>query len=192
MIMQDRIQKAAEKNCSAIDPDNVDAFSEKNQNGIGATKNDSILFVKFLADEAHSRGMGIALKNSLEILPDVSSIVDLAVNEQCMSFNECGNYTKFLAAGKPVVNIEYPQDVKPDRRRAVKPDDQISFKKEDADARCTKWLGLHLHNLATTLKGYPTISCGVSRCVLNGTGANPLPAVPSGGPLPVPAGCRDA
>jgi hypothetical protein len=79
--MQDRIDKVAKKHCSAIDPDNVDAFSEENQNGIGATADDSKLFIQFLADEAHSRGMGVGLKNAIDLLPSVSSIVDFAVNE---------------------------------------------------------------------------------------------------------------
>jgi hypothetical protein len=182
-IMQDRIDKAAKKHCSAIDPDNVDAFSE-NQNGIGATVKDSISFIQFLADEAHSRGMGIGLKNAIDLLPNVSSKVDFAVNEQCMQHEECDKYTDFLKAGHPVVNIEYPagpEDTNVER----------SFAEAEADARCTAWQGLGLPKLATTLKGYPTISCGVSRCVSDAGVGKALPAVPSSGPLPIPDGCVD-
>ncbi|KAE9365210.1 glycoside hydrolase family 114 protein [Stipitochalara longipes BDJ] len=181
-IMQDRIAKAHQKNCSAIDPDNIDAYG--NQNGIGATMNDSISFMQFLADESHSRGMGIGLKNSLEILDSVSSIIDFAVNEECVKYGECDSYTSFLATGAPVVNIEYPNNEDPDV--------QHSFNKSEADSRCSTWKSLGLPSLATTLKGYPTVTCGVSRCILDANGnSGELPPVPAGGPLPIPSGCVD-
>lgn len=83
-IMQHRIQHAKDRNCSAIDPDNIDGYT--NPNGIGATDADTIDYMKFLSREARSRGMGLALKNSIGIVPNVSSYVDLAVNEQCIQY----------------------------------------------------------------------------------------------------------
>lgn len=53
--------------------------------------------------------MKIGLKNSLDILNDVSSIVDFAVNEQCAQLGECQVYANFIALNKPVFQIEYPQ-----------------------------------------------------------------------------------
>ena len=181
-IMQDRIERAAQKKCSAIDPDNIDAYG--NNNGIGATESDSISFMQFLANEAHSRGMGIGLKNSLEIFDSVSSIIDFAVNEECVKYSECNTYTNFLASRAPVVNIEYPTDEDPNV--------QTSFNSSEADSRCTAWKALGMPSLATTLKGYPTVTCGVSRCILDASGnSGELPQVPVGGPLPIPVGCVD-
>jgi hypothetical protein len=57
--------------------------------------------------EAAKYGMAIGLKNSLDIIPSVIDIVQFAVNEECVSNNECNRYDSFLAAGKPVFHIEY-------------------------------------------------------------------------------------
>ena len=128
--------------------------------------------------------MGIGLKNSVEILDNVSSIIDFAVNEECVKFQECDAYAKFLATGAPVINIEYPTN----ETDAV----ETSFNQSEADTRCSDWKALGMPSLATTLKGYPTITCGVSRCILDANNNSAaLPAVPVGGPLPIPAGCVD-
>jgi hypothetical protein len=52
--------------------------------------------------------MKIGLKNSLDIVDTVAPYMDFAVNEQCAQLNECAAYDRFLASGKPVFRIEYP------------------------------------------------------------------------------------
>jgi hypothetical protein len=52
--------------------------------------------------------MKIGLKNSLDIVNNLASTVDFAVNEQCAQLGECQAYTQFLALNKPVFHIEYP------------------------------------------------------------------------------------
>ncbi|KAH9205975.1 hypothetical protein DL95DRAFT_79796 [Leptodontidium sp. 2 PMI_412] len=47
----------------------------------------------------------------MDILPDVTPIIQFAVNEQCAAFGECNCCGAFLAAGKPVFHIEYPPSV---------------------------------------------------------------------------------
>lgn len=105
-IMAARLQLAADKGCNAVDPDNVDAFN--NENGIGMTQADSADFVKFLATEAHKRGMSIGLKNAGDIIPQVINDVDFQVNEECVKFNEGPVFEAFIKANKPVFHIEYP------------------------------------------------------------------------------------
>jgi hypothetical protein len=58
--------------------------------------------------EAAKYNMRIGLKNSLDVLNDVSSIIDFAVNEQCAQQGECQAYDNFVALNKPVFHIEYP------------------------------------------------------------------------------------
>jgi hypothetical protein len=65
--------------------------------------------MRFLRTEALKYNMQIGLKNSLDILADVSTFVDFAVNEQCAQLGECQTYANFLALNKPVFHIEYPQ-----------------------------------------------------------------------------------
>jgi len=105
-VMKGRIDQAAEKGCDAVDPDNMDGYS--NNNGLGLTQQDSTNFQNKMGDYAHSLGMAIGLKNAEDILGSVN--VDFAVNEQCLETGRCTWYDNLLAAGKPVYHIEYTDD----------------------------------------------------------------------------------
>lgn len=107
--MKKRLDLAVQKNCDAVDPDNIDAY--ENDNGLGLTTKDAINYVAFLGIESHSRGLACGLKNGGQIVPKVLSMVEFEVNEQCVQFNECNKYSGFIAAGKPVFHIEYPSDM---------------------------------------------------------------------------------
>ncbi|KAB8302391.1 hypothetical protein EYC80_005813 [Monilinia laxa] len=107
-IMLSRLDMAVNQSCDAVDPDNVDGYS--NDNGLGLTEDDSIDFMQWLAAEAHGRGMGIGLKNAGEIIDQVLDNVQFAVNEQCVQYQECDTWQVFIDHGKPVFNIEYPKD----------------------------------------------------------------------------------
>jgi hypothetical protein len=65
--------------------------------------------MRFLRTEAGKYNMKIGLKNSLDILADISPFIDFAVNEQCAALGECQTYANFIALNKPVFQIEYPQ-----------------------------------------------------------------------------------
>lgn len=104
-IMKKRITLAKQKGCDAVDPDNVDG--SENDTGFPLTKTDSINFLRFLAIEAHQKNLGIGLKNGMLYLPQVGSLFDFAINEQCHEYNECKTYAAFTKAKKPVYNLEY-------------------------------------------------------------------------------------
>ena len=99
-IMSKRIKLAASKGCDAVDPDNVDGYS--NKNGLGLTKDDQINYIKFLAQEASASGLRIGLKNAGDLISSVLGVVHFAVNEQCAQYNECSLWNQFIRAGKPV------------------------------------------------------------------------------------------
>jgi len=42
-------------------------------------------------------------------IPDLIPHFDWALNEECFQFNECEALLPFIAAGKPVFNVEYAQ-----------------------------------------------------------------------------------
>ncbi|KAI9650100.1 hypothetical protein NHQ30_000113 [Ciborinia camelliae] len=107
-IMLSRLDMAVNQSCDAVDPDNIDGYS--NENGLGLTQDDSIDYVQWLAAEAHGRGLGMGLKNAGEIIDRVLDSVQFAVNEQCVQYKECDTWQAFLDNGKPVFNIEYPKD----------------------------------------------------------------------------------
>ena len=106
-LMAQRLDLAKSKNCTAVDPDNVDVY-DNGGGGFNLTTADSLSYVKFLAAEAHKRGMACSLKNALALIPHVLNDVDFAVNEQCVQYQECGTELAFTKAGKPVFGIEYP------------------------------------------------------------------------------------
>lgn len=105
-IMTNRITIAANMGCDGIDPDNVDGYD--NDNGLDLSEDDSVDFVRFLAQEASSRGMITGLKNAAAIIDNVIDVVSFSVNEQCVQYNECDNFIAFPENGKPVFHIEYP------------------------------------------------------------------------------------
>ncbi|RDI80202.1 putative alanine aminotransferase [Venturia inaequalis] len=109
-IMGGRIELAALKGFDAVDPDNVDGYD--NKNGLGLTKADSIDFIHFLAAKAHSLNLSIGLKNAGDIIPSVLPVVDFSVNEQCVQYKEADQFLPFIRAGKPVLHIEYPEELK--------------------------------------------------------------------------------
>jgi len=106
-IMTARIQTAAQKGCDAVDPDNMDGYSNENGGGFSnpLTQEDSVAFFQKMADAAQQSGLLIGLKNAEEIIPSVSNIAQFAVNEECASTGDCSAYDSF---GKPVYHIEYP------------------------------------------------------------------------------------
>ena len=105
-IMLSRLDLAVTKGCAGVDPDNVDGYD--NDNGLDLTQADAVDYVNFLADAAHARNLSVGLKNAGEIIPQVLEKMAWAVNEQCVQYEECSTWQPFVAAGKPVFNIEYP------------------------------------------------------------------------------------
>jgi hypothetical protein len=104
-IMVDRISLAKEKGCDGIEPDNIDGYT--NDTGFNLTYDDQISYNKFLAQQAHARGMFIALKNDLDQVDDLILDFDLQLNEQCFEYDECDKLIPFIQKDKPVFNAEY-------------------------------------------------------------------------------------
>jgi hypothetical protein len=100
-----RIKMCKRKGYLAVDPDNVDGYTQ--DSGFPLTANDQLAFNKFLATTAHASGLSIALKNDSDQLDDLLPYFDFAVNEQCWAYDECDKYAGFIAAKKPVYNVEY-------------------------------------------------------------------------------------
>ncbi|AZG13251.1 endo alpha-1,4 polygalactosaminidase [Cupriavidus pauculus] len=104
-IMQARMDLAKSKGCDGVDADNVDGYT--NNPGLPLTAATQLNYNRFLADQAHARGLAIGLKNAVAQLADLASSFDFAVNEQCFQYNECSGYSAFTVQGKPVFNVEY-------------------------------------------------------------------------------------
>ena len=68
---------------------------------------DQLRFNRFLAREAHARGLSIGLKNDLDQVRELEPHFDWALNEQCFEYRECDRLRPFTAAGKAVFVAEY-------------------------------------------------------------------------------------
>ena len=121
-IMRTRLDEAVAKGCDAVEPDNVDGYA--NESGFPLTEADQLDFNRFLAAEAHARGLSVGLKNALDLVPELEQSFDWALNEECLSFGECGALRPFLDAGKAVFHVEYVDERTegPARRDAVCPE----------------------------------------------------------------------
>jgi len=104
-IMTKRMDTAVSKGCDAIDVDNVDGYTHPT--GFPLTAADQLNYNTFLAKQAHLRGLSIGLKNDLDQVSALAGSYDFAVNEECFAYNECNLLNPFIAANKPVFNIEY-------------------------------------------------------------------------------------
>ena len=104
-IMLARLDHAAARGCDGVEPDNVDGYA--NDSGLPLTAEDQIEFNRFLAQEAHARGLSVGLKNDLDQIAELVEYFDFAVNEQCHEYDECELLQLFIETGKPVFNAEY-------------------------------------------------------------------------------------
>ncbi len=104
-IMKKRLDLAVDKGCDGVEPDNVDG--ESNDTGFPLSKQDQLDYNGFLATESHARSLSVGLKNALELVPDLVSQFDWALNEECLSYSECDLLKPFLNANKAVFHVEY-------------------------------------------------------------------------------------
>lgn len=104
-IMQARFQMCAEKGFDAVEPDNIEAFS--NKSGFPVTPGDQLAFNEWVAEAVHSLGMAVLQKNDGEQTPQLRTFFDGALSEECNQFKECSDFQPYLAAGEPVLNAEY-------------------------------------------------------------------------------------
>jgi hypothetical protein len=108
-IMQNRLEQAKQKGCDGVDPDNMDGYA--NSSGFDLSAADQLAFNRFIAGEAHERGLSVGLKNDLDQVIQLVDYFDFSVNEQCHEFDECGLLAPFINRGKPVLNVEYQEDL---------------------------------------------------------------------------------
>lgn len=107
-ILRERMRRCREKGFDAVDPDNVDAYAQgRAVTGFPLTARDQLAFNRFLARTAHGLGLSVALKNDQDQADELAGDFDLAVNESCFWFGECGRYAPLRARSKAVFILEY-------------------------------------------------------------------------------------
>ncbi|MEV0384842.1 endo alpha-1,4 polygalactosaminidase [Nonomuraea sp. NPDC050643] len=112
-IMKARLDMCKAAGFDAVEPDNVDGYS--NDSGFPLKAADQLAYNSWFANEAHKRGLSVGLKNDVEQIPQLLPYFDFAVNEECWEHSECTSaqnggdygYDQFVKAGKAVFQVEY-------------------------------------------------------------------------------------
>ena len=104
-ILRSRLDDCAAKGFDGVEPDNIDGYQNNTGFPIGAS--DQLLFNRWLATEAHARGLSIGLKNDPDQVGHLIADFDWGLTEDCFIDGFCGMFSPFVAAGKPVFAAEY-------------------------------------------------------------------------------------
>ncbi|MGA7434214.1 MAG: endo alpha-1,4 polygalactosaminidase [Solirubrobacterales bacterium] len=100
-----RIAMCARKGFDGLEPDNINGY--ENPTGFPLTAKDQLKFNRWIAKQAHRKGLSVGLKNDGRQSRKLVKNYDFAVVEQCFQYNECGAYKPFIKAGKAVFSVEY-------------------------------------------------------------------------------------
>ena len=106
-----RLLAAKQAGCDAVDPDNLDAYS--NNSGFDLSAADAVAAFTALADAAHSYGLAVGQKNAPELVPELVGFADFAVVEECFEQGFCDDFAPYIEASKAVLAVEYPQNWSP-------------------------------------------------------------------------------
>ena len=104
-IIRARLDLLKSKGFDAIEPDNIDGYEA--DTGFPLTQADQLRFNKWLAQEAHDRGLSIGLKNTYELASTLQPDFDWALTEDAFVQGWAPAMRDFIKAGKAVFMTEY-------------------------------------------------------------------------------------
>lgn len=135
-ILSARLDLCAAKDFDGVEPDNLDGFL--NKTGFALTYDDQLAFNRWVADQAHTRGLAVGLKNDLDQAQDLVAWFDWAVLEECLVEGTCDLANPFPVDGKPVVMMEYT-DQRVDREEMCSLAARLGFSAMLKDRELTAW-----------------------------------------------------
>ena len=106
-VMRARLDLCRAKGFDAVEPDNIDSYQTEGGTGFPLTANDQLRYNRWIAAEAHSRGLSIGLKNDADQADALAPQFDWALTEDCFQQGWCNQEQPFLAAHKAVFAAEY-------------------------------------------------------------------------------------
>ena len=104
-LLERRVQRCAKKGFTAIEFDNVDGY--QNRTGFKINRRHQIKYNKMLSRLAARSELSPGLKNAVGLVKPLSKQFDWALNEECVTYNECSVYRHFRKRNKAVFIIEY-------------------------------------------------------------------------------------
>jgi hypothetical protein len=104
-LMQARLDLCREKGFDGVEPDNIEIWD--NDTGFALAYNDQLTYARWLANEAHARGLAIGIKNAPDMVADSLSFFDFAITEDAFHFNWIDKMLPFIENEKPIFAAEY-------------------------------------------------------------------------------------
>ena len=108
-IMTARFQMCKTKGFDAVEPDNMDGYT--NNPGFPTTAADQLVYNEWVAGAVHALGLSVAQKNDTDQVNSLVPFFDFIIVEQCAEFSECNAYKPYVNAGKAVFAAEYNGNV---------------------------------------------------------------------------------
>ena len=108
-FVHSRLNIARDMGCDAVEPDNMDGYDTMahEPTGFPLTFIHQVVYNRYVASQAHVRGMAVGLKNNVAQIEELVGDFDFHVSEQCFEHMECEKLLPFIKAGKPVFEAEY-------------------------------------------------------------------------------------
>jgi len=100
-----RFDLCKQKGFDGLEPDNIDGYQANT--GFPLSVADQLRFNRWIADEAHKRGLSIGLKNVPDLAAQLEPSFDWALTEDCFDQGWCEKLSGFVGKGKPVFMVEY-------------------------------------------------------------------------------------
>jgi hypothetical protein len=104
-LMEARMDLCRNKGFDGLEPDNIGGYQV--DSGFPLTLEDQLTYNRWLAEQAHARGLSIGLKNSPELVSELLPDFDWALTESCYEYEWCPQMLPFIADNKAVLMTEY-------------------------------------------------------------------------------------
>jgi hypothetical protein len=104
-IMAARLDMAKQKGFDAVEPDNIDGYS--NNTGFSLSAKDQLSYNKWIAEQCHARRLSVGLKNDVEQAAALEPYYDWTPNEESYKYDEYSTLKVFSDNNKAVFEVEY-------------------------------------------------------------------------------------
>jgi hypothetical protein len=104
-IMAARLDLIKSKGFDAVEPDNVDGYS--NSTGFPLTAQDQLNYNQWIATQCHQRGLSVGLKNDVDQVAALQPYFDWTLNEESYKYSEYSGLSAFTNNNKAVFEVEY-------------------------------------------------------------------------------------
>ncbi len=106
-LMRARLDLCKAKGFDAVEPDNINGYQVDGGTGFPLTAGDQLRYNRWIAAEAHRRGLSIGLKNDSDQAALLAPQFDWALTEDCFQQGWCDQERPFLEMHKAVFATEY-------------------------------------------------------------------------------------